>query len=464
MITYIEIDGFKTFHQFKTELGPFVLVAGANGSGKSNLFDVFRLLSRLTETDLKTAFNEQRGSATELFTQFPDGTTAQEMKFLVDMLVNKTVKDKWGGETTLKYTRLRYKLHIKQEKNDRGIEQLYIKQESLNKIDTNKDEWIKKYILNKHQKKWKPKVVVGEGRHSYISTSLETEQLKIQIHQDGKREGKVIPANATEQTILSSINSIDFPHAFAAQQEMKNWRFLQLNPTKLREPSSRRFAHDTITTDGRNLAAALHRIKRTDNWALQDISSELNNLLPTFTNIDVVEDLARDQFVVTAKTEDNRTFSAGVLSEGTLRLLALCTLKYDVKHSGLLCFEEPENGIHPYRIKYMVQLLQDLSTDFNDDEVSPHFPLRQVITNTHSPILLGKVMEQNHNYVILFAFLATLILPEMKAKMTITKVKKVVNELKLNHLGEDPIALSKVVQYLQIGDFKEVTNHLTKNS
>ncbi len=463
MITYIEIDGFKTFHQFKTELGPFVLVAGANGSGKSNLFDVFRLLSRLTETDLKTAFNEQRGSATELFTQFPDGTTAQEMKFLVEMLVNKTIKDKWGGVAHLKYTRLCYELHIKKEKNDSGIEQLLIKHESLNKIDANKDEWIEKYIPKHQLNEWRPKVTTGKRVTSYISTSQNKKQLKIQIHQDGKREGKSILADVLEQTSLSNINSVDFPHIFAAQQEMKNWRFLQLNPIKLREPSSRRFAHDTITTDGRNLAAALHRIKRTDDWALQDISSELNNLLPTFTNINVIEDLARDQFVVMAKTEDNRTFSAGVLSEGTLRLLALCTLKYDVKHSGVLCFEEPENGIHPYRLKYMVQLLQDLSTNF-DDEVSSHFPLRQVITNTHSPILLGKVMEENHNYVILFAFLATLMLPEMKAKMTITKVKRVVKELNLRHMGEDPIAKSEVIQYLQIGDFKEVTNNLTKRS
>ncbi|WP_069471371.1 AAA family ATPase [Candidatus Marithrix sp. Canyon 246] len=72
MITKIEIDGFKTFSNLKIELSPFVIIAGANGSGKSNLFDAILLLSRLAETDIKSAFQEQRGEARELFTQYPD--------------------------------------------------------------------------------------------------------------------------------------------------------------------------------------------------------------------------------------------------------------------------------------------------------------------------------------------------------------------------------------------------------
>jgi len=59
MITKIEIHGFKSFHNFEMVFTPLTIVAGANASGKSNLFDALKLLSRLAETDLKTAFNEQ---------------------------------------------------------------------------------------------------------------------------------------------------------------------------------------------------------------------------------------------------------------------------------------------------------------------------------------------------------------------------------------------------------------------
>ena len=73
MITYIKINGFKSFHNFEMEFTPFTVIAGANASGKSNLFDALTLISRLAETDnLKRVFNEQRGEFIELFTQYGD--------------------------------------------------------------------------------------------------------------------------------------------------------------------------------------------------------------------------------------------------------------------------------------------------------------------------------------------------------------------------------------------------------
>ncbi len=38
MITKLEINGFKTFENFEIAFSPFVIIAGSNGSGKSNLF------------------------------------------------------------------------------------------------------------------------------------------------------------------------------------------------------------------------------------------------------------------------------------------------------------------------------------------------------------------------------------------------------------------------------------------
>ncbi len=58
MITRIEIDGFKTFRNFKLNLAPFQVIVGANGVGKSNLFDALRLLYQLADKDLRTAFQD----------------------------------------------------------------------------------------------------------------------------------------------------------------------------------------------------------------------------------------------------------------------------------------------------------------------------------------------------------------------------------------------------------------------
>ena len=51
MITYLKINGFKSFHNFEMEFTPLTIVAGTNAAGKSNLFDALNLLSRLAEVE-----------------------------------------------------------------------------------------------------------------------------------------------------------------------------------------------------------------------------------------------------------------------------------------------------------------------------------------------------------------------------------------------------------------------------
>lgn len=107
MLTQIEIDGFKTFKNFKVELAPFQVIVGPNGSGKSNLFDALQLLSRLAEMDLYSAFQGLRGNTDEAFTKYPDGQTSERILIAVEMLVDRKMRDDLGREFEIDYTRLR---------------------------------------------------------------------------------------------------------------------------------------------------------------------------------------------------------------------------------------------------------------------------------------------------------------------------------------------------------------------
>ena len=55
MLTRIEISGFKSYVDLALDLPPFMVVLGPNASGKSNLFDAIRLLSRVADLDLRSA-------------------------------------------------------------------------------------------------------------------------------------------------------------------------------------------------------------------------------------------------------------------------------------------------------------------------------------------------------------------------------------------------------------------------
>lgn len=155
------------------------------------------------------------------------------------------------------------------------------------------------------------------------------------------------------------------------------------------------------------------------------------------------------------------------MSEGTLRLLALCIFLYDRQHRSLLCFEEPENGIHPFRIETMARLLKDLTVDFSDTST----PLRQVIVNTHSPVLVSQLLQwkADRSVSVWFSQLVTLItevknrvepaLP--KIKMRVTKILPVIKErfsqLTLPYSeNERKLTLSAVMHYLKTADADNV--------
>lgn len=87
MLTRIEIDGFKTFEKFGLDIGSLQVILGANASGKSNLFDAIRFLSRIAQTDLRTAVEELRGEPVELFRFQADDKHSTRMSFAVELLL-----------------------------------------------------------------------------------------------------------------------------------------------------------------------------------------------------------------------------------------------------------------------------------------------------------------------------------------------------------------------------------------
>lgn len=451
MITRIEIDGFKSFRKFEMNFTPFTVVAGINASGKSNLFDAMELLSRLAQYSLREAFPDSRGSVNEVFSIIGQ-QESNVIEFAVEMLVDRKVKDNWGVEKEIKTPRLRYELHIERRFRSGGYEELIVTHESLDKIKTNDDKWAKEFIPKDKSDLWKNSQSGGSSE-PFIQTKVLGDVAAIVLRQDSGRGGKNTPANTVNQTVLSGVNSNDFPHVFAAKNEMMNWRFMQLNPEELRKPTTKDAKmSDVITHNGGNLAAALFRIKEEDEYILTEISRELIRFLPEYIAVDVINDDPNRQFIIKLTNREGEVFSSRVLSEGTLRILTLIIIQFDDKHKGLLCFEEPENGIHPKRIKQMAELLYNLSADYDNVEN----PLRQVIVNTHSPILINELLQwsDNKNVSIWLSKMTTDIIDfnGRRVKMRATKMSRVSKnkQKSLFWKEENPRTISDLEDYLSV--------------
>ena len=168
MITRIELDGFKTFQDFSLDLSPLQVIVGANGVGKSNLFDALQLLGRLADSDLRTAFQEMRGEVGELFAVRPDGGSADRIRLAVEILVDQSVRDDWGVKQDLKFPRVRYELKVALSRDDQGLERLAVEHELLAPIPRHKDRWTKSNKL-KTGGPWIP-VMTGGRSSPFISS------------------------------------------------------------------------------------------------------------------------------------------------------------------------------------------------------------------------------------------------------------------------------------------------------
>lgn len=450
MLTRIQIDGFKTFRNFSLDLNPFQVIMGPNGVGKSNLFDAMRLLARLTENDLWTAFQAGRGEVDELFSLRPGSAPLTQMCFTLELLTEPVAADQWGRSESLKDTRLRYELTVGRDVDAKGQEQLRVTHESLERILVGEDEW-----LDRHPEAKGARFLHSRRGTPFISTEKKKGVTTIALHQDARKgRRRLLPAQSMERTALGSVNTTEFPHVFAAREEMRQWRFLQLNPEVLREPDSTR-GPATLAPNGDNLARTLARIDREEKFALNDISRDVSNLVPGLLNIEVEEDKTRQLYVVYANTEDGR-FSSRTLSDGTLRLLALITLAHDPQYGGVLCFEEPENGVHPFRVAQLVELLRGLTTDLTDEDQAG-WSLRQLLINTHSPLLMAQLDDTE----LLFAYMPTHIDPSEEGAATrVTRIIPVHREL-IPDPDERFFTTQQVERYMRSGDWAAAERRLT---
>ena len=393
MLTRLTVHGFKNLLDVDLCLGPFTCLVGENAVGKSNLFDAIRFLHLLASRPIPDAVSNIRESRgrfarpADLFTGFGGQRAADEIRIAVEMVVKPTATDDFGVEAKASITSLRYEIAFEL---DEAEDRLVLKEEHLAPITLGQSRktlssWAKPNFLDS--------VLLGARRgKDFISTTGG----RIQLHQDG-HAGRKVPSAGSSRTVLSSANA-DFPTALAAKREMESWRTLQLEPSAMRAPSL--FTDPKhIDERGAFLAAALQRLakrREADAWA--DIAERVSRLVPEMEELRVTADERTETYTAEIRGADGTFRPARALSDGTLRFLVLAALAVDPEATGTLCIEEPENGIHPDRIADMTTLLDDLAVDPHMG-VGPDNPLRQVLVNTHSPLVYRQVRPQDRVFL-----------------------------------------------------------------
>lgn len=403
MITRIKIDGFKSLVNSELYFGPFTCIIGANAIGKSNFFDALVFLSNLADKTLIEAAKsirseKQSSNINDMF--FRNGEIVYDtMSFEVDMIIPQEGYDDLGQRACTSTTAVRYKLQLRSIDSSELDEPIQILSESLEPIPIKE---IRRQLYFAPSKEWISSVIKGRKNTSFISTSGDN-IIKLHLDSGGddteksnkrKRSGRPIEFQREKmpRTLLSTVTA-EFPTACLVRQEMRNWMMLQLEPTSLRQPNTiYDVKHAEIKANGANIPATLYRLhnENKDRDIYQEITNKIKKLIPEISEIWVDRDDKRDLLTLETKFKNGLTLPAQSLSDGTLRFMGLTILQADYKSSGVICLEEPENGINPKKITEMIELLQEIATD-TTFAVDQDNPLRQIIINTHSTIVASNI-------------------------------------------------------------------------
>ena len=403
MLTRLEADGFKNLVEFSVEFGPCTCIAGPNGIGKSNIFDAIHFLSLLTDRSILEAALHVRARTgdtariDDLF--FRSGDSHRDVfKLAAEMLVDQEIRDDFARTGKATSTFLRYEIEIgrrtdRADRTDPFISDMELRSESLSLI--RQGDAGKRLRFPHSKAKFRDAVVKNRrfAKSGYISTEWSQDgEPEIVIHQDGgaRGPGQRAAARTAPKTIVGTTNSIATPTILAARREMQKWRLLSLEPSAMRQPDRLRRDPPFVSDNGRHLASALDRLVRMrstrDDDVAARISARLAELVP-ITGVDVMRDDVRELLTLSITEASGQQFPASAVSDGTLRFLALAVLAEDPEARGLLCIEEPENGVHPERLRAMATLVRDLAVD-GEGPLGDGNVMRQVVVATHSPYFL----------------------------------------------------------------------------
>jgi predicted ATPase len=413
MLTRLKVSGFKNLVDVDVRFGAFTCVAGANGVGKSNLFDAIRFLSALADLPLNEAalsVRNESGRASDLRGIFHRvGTQFDEtMSFEAEMIVPTEGVDDLGQKAQASTNFLRYAITIAYRPADhlQTAGRLELLKEELSYIP--RGEANRRILFPHSAQLWRKSALRGgQRRPFFISTEGEGINRVIKLYQNGGGSARPLPRSATNlpRTVLSVSNSAESPTALLARLEMRSWRMLQLEPSALRKPDEFT-APGKLRMDGLHLPATIYHLAHlnrrlngkpahaAESQIYGQLANRLSELIDDVRKVDIDRDEKRELLTLRVTGADGTSYPARDLSDGTLRFLALAVLELNPEEQGVLCFEEPENGIHPARISAMVRLLEDIATDVNQP-IGPDNPLRQVIVNTHSPAIVGEVPDDS---------------------------------------------------------------------
>jgi predicted ATPase len=353
MITKFYFQRFKSYQDAALPMSPLTLLIGANASGKSNAIEGVRLLSWMAKgqrlSDILISNEKQdmllRGISTDLG-YFGDPVSQLGCE--------------WERVGTQPWNRF----SIEFEHSNAGMM-------VINEEITSSDGTVLYHVPKR------PTPLSGDLEVAYNNFKRGRNKPRITCqNQQAVFTQLTTPArfgknDADSQEIIPQT-------ARTLREMLEQILFLDPNPSRMRDYSF--IVNKTLQGDGANLSSVLYDL--CENQGEKQAILAFIQALPE-------QDIRDVKFITTPRNEvmlqltesfaqQERTWDAALLSDGTLRVLAIVAALLSAPKNAMVVIEEIDNGVHPSRARMLLENIQKIVRQRN----------LQVLLTTHNPALL----------------------------------------------------------------------------
>jgi len=371
MFTRIEARRFRSLKAVEQYVGAFRALVGPNGSGKTTFLDVVAFLGDLMRNrgDVrKTVFD--RSFTYQKLLWLEQGS---DFQLAVEAQIPEDVRASMA-EDKQRFSHVRYQVQIGLDGSSEQVgldhETLWLFEGGLEpsqpRLEFPRPPALPDSLLAPSSQKRKAAITKKAGGND----NYYTEGKKSYMPSFRLGRGKSALAN-----VPADVDS--FPVSTWFQRLLEEGvQTFALNGLAIRQPSPPGVGMKFLP-DGSNLPWVVDSLKRTES-AFQRWVEHVRTAIPDVAQIETIErEEDRHRYLVLTYSNGARVPS-WLVSDGTLRLLALTIPAYLPDLTGTFLIEEPENGIHPRAIETVLQSLSSMYAS-------------QVLVATHSAIALNMI-------------------------------------------------------------------------
>ena len=391
MLIRLRVEGFRNLLDVDLRPGAFTCLSGRNGAGKSGIFDALRFLCALAHGPIEEAVaglgppgEDPPLEPAQLLTSY-GSWRARQLRLTAELIVDRRVEDDYGVACETATTALRYTVALRPG----PAGGLVLCEEQLLPMGVA----VTRRGLGFPSKPSFRKAIAGRRAAPFISTG---DGGQVRVHHEG-HGGRRFPAARASRTALSGLADSGFPAILAVRRELERWRLLACETSALRRSSSYRDP-ERLGPRGEHLAATLARLERGDSQVTEALAALLRDMGEDAQAVRVVDDPERRLRSIALRGQDGVSRPAWALSGASLRALAIGTGLLEAGAGGLLCLEDPEDGLHPERIPALVALLRKAAVDTSRAAGAAN-PMRQVLISTRSPRLVRELLPDELVFV-----------------------------------------------------------------